>query len=593
MRRPAARLAAALAVLALPVTLLLLAPTPAAALKPPVTGTWDLTFHTTGVRTVGRPIPRGNIECPGACSSEYQFVKAGAGQTTRLFLVVDAVGCTGVPCDVRAVGFGGTGFQATLHYDGTTYSGTGEGFFGADTDCPPSATLKGTDSIRYTVSGPDDDPVLTGTLSALLSVVHVGADRCKPPDGYEIYSGDITGTLQGTGRGATGPLATGAPGALAAGAAGSADASTAGSAPGLSAAALAALPAERRADILADRAHSRPALSTRVASAKDLPWRPSAVLTSALLALVLVVLMPFPAALFNGTLEHHYDEVRGWFRFLPAREKSPDDTTPLEATTPVPASRTDLWRNLGLLALATAVLNAFLDPHLAVDKASAILVAGLALSVLAVSVLGGVPLRSYVRRRYAEPAHLALRPLGFAVAAVCVLVSRLVSFQPGYLYGVVAGFAFARELEREEKGRIHATTAAWLLGVAVVAFAVRIPVHHALATSDGAVETLLGLVDTVLAAVFAAGVEGNVLGLLPVRFLAGEEVLAWSRRGWAVIFGLSMFAFLHALSAEAGAASTGTSAAVAVALFGAFGTVSVAFWAYFRFRPAHPTPASV
>ena len=40
------------------------------------------------------------------------------------------------------------------------------------------------------------------------------------------------------------------------------------------------------------------------------------VATNALLALALVLLMPFPGELFNRTLDEHYDEVTGWFRRL-------------------------------------------------------------------------------------------------------------------------------------------------------------------------------------------------------------------------------------------------------------------------------------
>ena len=38
------------------------------------------------------------------------------------------------------------------------------------------------------------------------------------------------------------------------------------------------------------------------------------VATNALLALLLVLFMPFPGELFNRTLDEHYDEVTGWLR---------------------------------------------------------------------------------------------------------------------------------------------------------------------------------------------------------------------------------------------------------------------------------------
>lgn len=176
------------------------------------------------------------------------------------------------------------------------------------------------------------------------------------------------------------------------------------------------------------------------------------------------------------------------------------------------------------------------------------------------------------------------------MAATCVLISRLTSFEPGYLYGVVAGIGVARELRTDDKGRLSLATSGALLAVAAAAFALRLPVHDAVLDGGG---WPLVLLDTVLAALFAAGVEANVLGLLPLTFLPGEPLYRWSRAGWGAVFGVNVFAFVHTLSAAAGGASTGASVAAAAALFLAFGAVSVAFWGYFRLRRKDPTPVSV
>ena len=546
------------------------------AQEPPrvVKGTWFLTFDPASFRTVGDPVGRDAIECGArSCGAAYQFRDPNAASNElRLFVTFDATACAAVPCTLRAVpNENGFGFRGPVTFDGTTYRARGTGVYGSDPACARHLP-KDTDTLTFTVGGPPDAPVLTGDMTALLAYVGpTGSDGdCTGISGYELYRGTITGRPGDPRTAFAGPPA-GTPGAGGPGAGGS-DAS-AGPVPR----GAAPVAAARVADDVAARDHTRPVLSTRVATARDLPWRLPALAASALLALLLVLLMPFPAALFNATLEENYDTVRRWFRLGP---RGAATRTPVTGT----------WPRFVLLVAGAGVLGAFLDPGLRADAASLVLVAGVALAAVVVSLLGALPARLYAGRRYGIRPHIALYPLGLAVAAACVVVSRLTSFEPGYLYGVVAGFGLARELRTDEKGRLTLATSAALLAVSGVAFALRVPVHDAVVRDGG---LLLGLLDTVLAAVFAAGVEANVLGLLPLRFLPGEVVFRWSKVAWGALFGVNVFAFLHALSAAAGQATTGASVAVAATLFGAFATVSVTFWAYFRFRRPNPTPTSV
>lgn len=553
--------------LALAVALVALPAVPAAAAQvpdpPPVDGSWLVTFTPASVRTVGTPIGRDSgIECGAeSCGSSYRFQEP-EGEPTELLVRFDAAGCTALPCEFRTAG-GSNGFNGLVTYDGTTFRATGTWFYASAHEVERFLPA-GTDTLTFTVGGTADEPAITGQLTGLFAYTGPtdGAGKYTSISGYEVYSGTVAGRPAIGNDGFLG----GGPGASAGGPAG-------GRVPGPGTTAVAP---EARADDLAARAHTRPVLSTRVATPRQVPWRPSAVAASALLALLLVVLMPFPAALFNSTLEANYDEVRGWFRRGPAKPRD--------------AAARPTWPRFLMLTGGVAVAGAFLDPGLGLDSASLVLLAGLALSAVAVSLLAAAPGHLYVSRRYGDGSRLALYPLGLALAVLCVLVSRLTSFEPGYLYGVVAGIGIARELRTDEQGRLSLLTSGALLGVAGVAFVARVPVHDAVL--DGGAWPLV-LADTVLAALFAAGVEANVLGLLPLRFLAGETLFRWSRAVWAAVFGVNVFVFLHALSAAAGTASTGASVRVAAVLFGAFGAVSVAFWAYFRFRRRDLTPMSV
>ncbi len=92
-----------------------------------------------------------------------------------------------------------------------------------------------------------------------------------------------------------------------------------------------------------------------------------------------------------------------------------------------------------------------------------------------------------------------------------------------------------------------------------------------------------------LGGIFWCGLDTIVMGLLPLRFLQGAKITAWSRTLWAVLYGLALLAFVHILLRP----STGyvadtkvSSPVVVVGLFVLFAVISVSFWAYFRFRPA-------
>ena len=171
------------------------------------------------------------------------------------------------------------------------------------------------------------------------------------------------------------------------------------------------------------------------------------------------------------------------------------------------------------------------------------------------------------------------------VAGVCVLVSRLAHFQPGYLYGLVAGFSFAGRLNKRDEGRALAISAASVFTVSILAYILWLPVKDAAEQPNPAVAALV--LDAMLATVFIAGLETAVFGLIPVRFLDGSKVLAWDRRGWALLMGLGLFGLVHVvLNPRSGFVGwrDDTSALTVLALFVGFGGLSVAFWGYFRLR---------
>ena len=296
---------------------------------------------------------------------------------------------------------------------------------------------------------------------------------------------------------------------------------------------------------------------------------PVVLLQSAALAALLVFLMPFPSQLFNSTLDTHEDEVRRWFRL-----------DRIGAVAGGIGAFWASWPGVALFTLLAALLYGFLDPGFGFDLGSLATFLGMLLGIVLVTVAFAIPL-VLAQRRHGERPSLKVVPVSLLIGVACVLLSRLTGFQPGYLYGLLIGLAFARELSEAEEGRATAIGAGLML---VVSFVSWIGLG-ALPDGDG---FGIVVVRTALAALMVAGLEGVVFGLLPMRFLPGEPLYQWNRVLWAGLLLLGAFAFFHILINPASGYLSDTSSTplfTVLALLLGFTFVSVAFWAWFRFRP--------
>ena len=353
-----------------------------------------------------------------------------------------------------------------------------------------------------------------------------------------------------------------------------------------------------------------------------------------------ILLVPFPSALFNATLEENYDEVmagmakvRGWLAALgasllaairgfvtarrgltgPAPPMPPEQqpllapvdfvepvaaqpaASPSRPSAPAAKAKRDLWHTpLGIFGfvLLSALLFAFLDPTFGFSLTSVATFAGLAVGLFIVLAAYGVPLVLLARRQRVAVTVRAL-PATLLVGVLCVLVSRIADFQPGYLYGLIIGFVFARALEIREEGRAEAIAAGSSLGVAFVAWIVLALLRGA-GGAGGELST--ALIEAAAVTTVVAGLENAVFAMLPLRFLPGAAVYKWNRRVWIVLMALGLFGFVHVLlnpAAGAGymADTTRTSFITLVILLVAFGIASVLFWAWFRFRPTRQAQA--
>jgi hypothetical protein len=333
----------------------------------------------------------------------------------------------------------------------------------------------------------------------------------------------------------------------------------------------------------ADRAGPANPLQSSLASALVAPAAAFGSLLSVagntLIAIGLVLFVTFPSLLFNHTYDENHARLQAWwdrrFGFTRRLHQSAQQLRSSRRST----------ASFAAVVILGAILGGLLDPGFGVNSRTAALVLGILLAIVAGAAVHAMAAGAY-RRLRGEVTGWALRalPSGLMVAGLCVLVSRVTEYLPGYLYGVIGGVAFAGQLAKREEGHVVAVSSAAILLSSVVAWLLWVPVTAA-ASQPGAGFAWV-LLENFLAAVFVSGLVGLVIGLVPLRFLPGEKLVAWHRGAWAGMFAVAAFALVQIMLRPGSAtAHTGTVPFwTTLGLFLAFGAVSVGFWGYFRVR---------
>jgi hypothetical protein len=316
----------------------------------------------------------------------------------------------------------------------------------------------------------------------------------------------------------------------------------------------------------------RPAILTAVPMPGQVSLEFKRLVTSAAVAVAILILFAFPFELFNSTVEQNYDEIRGWFR-MPARA--------VEAGTKASRGLTFFG-----LTVITAIVVGFLSPGFGPNMTSLVTVIGFSVALLIMSVGFSLPAAFTIHRKTGEWGRLNFLPGTVLISIVMVALSRLGHWQPGYMYGALAGLAFASALDKRDTGRVTAFNWIFALVISIGAFLLRAPVADA--ASKPHVSVWWIGVEATLILIFLWGIEGLAVSMLPMRFLDGRNVIEWNRVVWALLMFLGVFAVVHILLTPTSGYvghTTGQVTVGVIALFLIFGAVSVGLWAYFRYRP--------
>ena len=312
-----------------------------------------------------------------------------------------------------------------------------------------------------------------------------------------------------------------------------------------------------------------------IPSPTDISFSPKLLIENATLALLLIVLVALPAEIFNSTLkQHHRDLAR---RARPIRLF----VDRLESH----MSKLSDFGVLGVFSVVGALLYGLIDPSFGFTAASLALVVGLVVAIVVITGVHEIARGFYLERRFKKSGRLKVFPLGLLIAVILVVFSRLAHFQPGYLFGVLAGLSFRVEPTSSEEGRSLVLASLLTLILAVLAWLAWVPVKDAVMSGHTSFPMLV--LDAALATTWVCGVQSLLFSLIPMRYMDGETVMAWSRGVWFAVYGLGMFFFVQTIMHPQSSRYGGNPKAnlfSMLLLFVFFTVFAMAFWLFFRLR---------
>jgi hypothetical protein len=303
-----------------------------------------------------------------------------------------------------------------------------------------------------------------------------------------------------------------------------------------------------------------------------------------MLALLLAALLYLPVTIFNKATEKNHEAIkrmterpRAWFAFL-------FGWVPFRGH---PA----LTLTLGVVA--SAILFSFIEPGFPSEDGAPQYLIGMVLGFALVSGVFFSTWRFIIRRLEPEgTGEWKLYPPFIFLAAFLVVMARLAHFIPGVVLGTVAEYEPAKKLSVRTAGIRVATTYGALMVLGLAAWFAWIPVEHA-ASKEGA-SSLTLILDSALAITFVSSLESVAFGLIPMKFLDGNDLFTWHKAVWAAMWGAALAWFsvviLHPALSTYGEFSGGR-AVWFVLLFSTLMVISLSTWAYFRLRDARQARA--
>ena len=303
------------------------------------------------------------------------------------------------------------------------------------------------------------------------------------------------------------------------------------------------------------------------------PITPTTVAVTGGIALAFLLLVAFPSELLEDTIRENYDRAFSWL--APVRRRVDHVRGRLGGMLRNP------WAGIALSVIATSVILGFSDPSFGFTGASVRLLIGMIISVALINIGISLLVMRVARREYGDTGYLRPMPGALVIVALSVIVSRLADISPGFLFGVVMGVAYARELKIAQEAKLAVLSAAFTIAAGILAwlgFSALRALHGSGFWYQLGLETLV--------AITLEAIGTMIIAMLPLTFLDGKTIFRWNRWAWAGIYLVTVVVFavvVLPISNNWGAMTApifgwGT-------LFVVFAIVAFGTWAVFRFIP--------
>lgn len=286
-------------------------------------------------------------------------------------------------------------------------------------------------------------------------------------------------------------------------------------------------------------------------------------------SLMLMLVVGWPSTLLNSVVGSRYQSMVRWVTSRFRRK-------PVDADPPAPIKRSGLpgWLMWPGFALA-AILGAFVDPDFGINPMSLRLVVTLFLSFLLFNLAAWMIVRRVaVSLQPESDPYLRFRWGSLLLVLAAVLVARLLGLDPGVIFGLVAGIAYATTLQAAKSAVVTIVGSAFGLALALVAW-----VGYSLLAPVQIDNFAYVFLVEFLAGVTVKGVSTLPLSLLPLGNLDGAKLFGWKRVVWGASYVVGLAAFMVVIATIPKAWGEIPDFLRWIWIFGAYAVVAVVIWA--------------
>jgi len=288
-------------------------------------------------------------------------------------------------------------------------------------------------------------------------------------------------------------------------------------------------------------------------------------------SLMLMLVVGWPSTLLNSVVGSRYQSMVRWVTSRFQRKKADASASPDGA---IKRSGLPGWLMWPGFALA-AILGAFVDPDFGLNLMSVRLVVTLFLSFLLFNLAAWTIVRRVaVRLQPESDPYLRFRWGSLLLVIVAVLIARLLGLEPGVIFGLVAGIAYATTLQAAKSAVVTIVGSAFGLALALVAW-----VGYSLLAPAQIDNFAYVFLVEFLAGVTVKGVSTLPLSLLPLGNLEGAKLFGWKKAVWGASYVVGLAAFMLVLATIPKAWGEIPDFLRWIWIFGAYAVVAIIVWA--------------